>query len=526
MAAPNITPTRQELAAILSARTGDLAETPYAVLLLALAVSEKSAVLTLRRNQLQKEIVFEAGAPVDCRSNIVTETLGRFLVTAGKISEEDRHLAFAESTSRGVPLGEILVERKLLTPSELFRVLQQSLGRKLLEPFSWKTGTWEISLEAPPVESPLRVKVPQLVVTGVMKVEAQDVADEAAGGAAGKFVAISEEPLFGDDDFRASKDQQAFLDLARKGKAFDYVRSSSGIEAEDLSRILCSFLLLGLVEVTDEPVIRRPRPEPQVETGAVAPTAEIPFLVDVATVTPTTAPEPEPEVPAAPTAVAATAEEVMAAYLGHKRKDAFDLLGVSEDAGLLHIKEAFVGMADRFLPTKFDEGARDGIRDKAQEVFLAAARAYAVLADDARREALVRYRQRKREEAAAPKPEAKKMIDPEELCRNGRDLAVSGKFREALSYFEMASECDVQNGTYAAEAIWCRFRLGSLLASKALTELKHALRRDPQSGVTHLYLGKVMATMGQKVEAAAYIDRAARLMPGDDRPARALKALQ
>jgi hypothetical protein len=35
-----------------------------------------------------------------------------------------------------------------------------------------------------------------------------------------------------------------------------------------------------------------------------------------------------------------------------------------------------------------------------------------------------------------------------------------------------------------------------------------------------------MATMGQKVEASAYLDRAAKLMPDDDRPGRALKALQ
>lgn len=506
--------TRLQLEEILSSRTGDLAEIPYPILLLALAVREKSAVLRLRRNQLQKDVVFDEGAPVDCRSNIATETLGRFLVAAGKLSQEDQHTSLSQATARGVPLGEILVERKLLTASELYRMLQQSLGRKLLEPFSWKSGSWEISLDVPPVESPLRVKVPQLLVTGIMKVETQEAADDAAAQAAGKYLALAADPHFGVDEFRPTKDQRAVLDAARRAAPFDDLRNAAGIDAEDLNRILCSFMLLGLVTVTDVPIVApEVVPEVAVELVEEPEPVGVPFMMEAP--------------PSGPVVEVATADEVMEAYLGHKRKDAFDLLGVAETDGLLHAKQAFVRIADRFLPTKFGEDAPDGIREKAQDVLLAAARAYAELADDKRRDALVRHREWKRQEAAAPKPDAKKkMIDPEELCRSGRDLAMSGKYREALSYFEMAAECDAQNGTYAAEAVWCRFRLGITPASNALTTLRHALRRDPQSGTTHLYLGRMLAVLGQNMEAAAYLDRAGKMLPGDDRPAQALKALK
>jgi hypothetical protein len=510
MTGPILTLTRQQLEAILVARKGELADTPYPVLLLALAAGGKSAVLNLRRRQLQKEIVFEDGVPVECRSNIATETLGRFLVAAGKLSEEDRHATFSQSTSQGIPEGEILVERKLLTPSELYRMLQQNLGRKLLEPFSWKSGTYEISFDVPPVESPLRVKVPQLLVTGILKVETQEAADEVAALAGGQYLSPGGQPLFGVDELRPTGDQQAVLDAAKRGEPFDQFRSTSGIDGDDLSRILYAFMLLGLVTVTERPVVTRGA---RAEQPAEPPPPAVPFMSEAS--------------PATRTQAVASAEEVIAAYLGHKRKDAFDLLGVSDTDGLLHVKQAFLRIAERFLPTKFDENAPDGIRDKAQEVLLAAARAYAELSDDARRDALVKHRERKREEAAAAKPEAKQaMIDPEELCRNGRDLALSGKYREALSYFEMAAECDVQNGTYAAEAVWCRFQLGITPASNALALLRHALRRDPRSGVTHLYMGKVMAVLGQKVEATAYIGRAAKMLPDDDRPGQALKALQ
>src|SRR5688572_2344901 len=171
--------TREQLTAILDARTGTLEETPYAVLLVALATAKADAVLELRRSVLQKTIIFDAGAPVDCRSNIATEILGRYLVSTGKITEADANAAFAIAASRGVPIGEVLVGRKLLTPTELFRALQQNLGRKLLEPFSWTDGTYSISDNVLPLSSSLRVKVPQLLVTGIQKVEPQESADAA-----------------------------------------------------------------------------------------------------------------------------------------------------------------------------------------------------------------------------------------------------------------------------------------------------------------------------------------------------------
>ena len=56
---------RERLEAILQARGGSLEETPYALLLLALGATETSAVLDLRRGQLQKTIVFDAGSPLE-----------------------------------------------------------------------------------------------------------------------------------------------------------------------------------------------------------------------------------------------------------------------------------------------------------------------------------------------------------------------------------------------------------------------------------------------------------------------------
>lgn len=563
--------TREQLMALLMTREGDLRTTPYAVLLLALCLGEKSAVLELRRNQLSKEVIFDGGAPVDCHSNIATETLGRVLVSGGRLSEQDYAQALSAAASRGVPFEDILTERKLIAPSELYRLLQQNLGRKLLDPFSWKSGSFHISYDVPPVESSLRVRVPQLIVTGVAKVEPQEMVDATVAALEGRRLVLGEQPLFSGDDVRFTSEQQRVIDAARQNLLIGEFRATSGIAADDLNRHLYALLLIGAIATTDAALKRTPFLDlPSLEPFAPAPAAAPPpraplpaataspaaphFAFDT-TVPPNTAAEMPPmfaeaprEVPrepqsappqAKPAMPAAAAEDVIATYMAYRRKDAFDLLGLPENAGGADITKTYVAFAEKYLPANFDAGAPDGLRDKAQEIFLAGARAYAELADPVRRNDLLKSRTLKRENAAAATQAAQaaaertsrggrrpSVIDPEDLCRQGRELADRGKLREALGQFEMAADCDSQNGTYAAEVAYCRFQLMISNAQSALKSLKNAIRIDPRSGIAYLYAGKVHATMGNRVEAESYLRKAMQLLPRDNRPAEAIKTLR
>lgn len=495
---------RDRVARVLDASGGALEETPYALLLVALASARADAVLELRRGILTKTILFDGGAPVDCRSNIATELLSRFLVSSGKLTETDASSAAAVAAARGVPLGEILTERKLLTPTEVYRALQQNLGRKLLEPFSWTDGTWTISDNVLPLASPLRVKVPQLIVTGIQKVEPQENADEAAAAFEGQHLALADDPLFALEEVRLSAAQQKVVDAARMSMRLDDVRASA--DTDELNRTLYALVLLGIIEPSL--VARREMRRMELDHPFVA-AQEEPIEVPIATVL-----EAEEHAPA---------EEVVAAYLSFRRKDAFDLLQVDETAGPVPIIKAYLAMTERFFPPHFS----GDLREKAQEVFLAAARAYAELADPARREALVTRREKLREEAAAAaKAGPAAMIDPEALWKSGVKLAEAGKLREALGSFELAAQCDAQNGTYAAEAAWARYRLGNTPAANAIKLVKNAIRIDPNAGVAYLYAGELQAILGKKVEAQGYLGRAAALMPDDPRPVEAARRVR
>ena len=125
--------SKAQLEALSKDRDGDLAQVPFSRLLAAMALFERTVVLELHRGQLNKKVVVEFGVPVDCRSNLVHETLGRYLAATGKLSEEEAEALFRDALAQRIPLGELLVQRGKLSHPELFRVLQMNLAKKLLD---------------------------------------------------------------------------------------------------------------------------------------------------------------------------------------------------------------------------------------------------------------------------------------------------------------------------------------------------------------------------------------------------------
>ncbi|HEV3457338.1 MAG TPA: molecular chaperone DnaJ, partial [Thermoanaerobaculia bacterium] len=78
-------PTPEQLEEISRLHEGMLGSTvPFAALLLALGTHRRTLQVEVRRKQIAKRIFFENGVPVDCRSNLVHETLGRYMVGQGK----------------------------------------------------------------------------------------------------------------------------------------------------------------------------------------------------------------------------------------------------------------------------------------------------------------------------------------------------------------------------------------------------------------------------------------------------------
>lgn len=521
-------PTSEQLEEIARVREGSLHEVPFAPLLLAHALRQSSLVVEVRRRQVWKRILIENGVPVDCRSNLAHETLGRYMVHEGKLSEDDFTTCLSRSAARGVPLGEVLIEHGLLSAVDLFRILQQNLAKKLLDLFTWNEGEFRWLDEAPATDSSLKVKVPQLILTGVTRFAPQEEVDMSVAPLVGKKLVLHPSPPFPFDELRLSRHQGQIAEgLRAPGRRMGELAETTQLPVDEITRVLYALSILGVVTTADtlprdltatgsfpRPVLPPPPP--------LSASATVPVAVPPVTAATTAIAAPDPE-------IERRRNEIMQAYLSYRRQDAFDLLGVPEEGTAAGFEAAFLDFARRFAPWTIDGAGLADIAEKARDLFLAGARAFAELSDVEQRNTLLFRRKTLRDERAR-RPVANfaiktDLLDSESQYKKGKALMDAGKHREALVLLEFAADCDPQNGIYAAELAYCRFLLSPAAATRALKELNEALRRDPGCGLAAYYAGEIERQVGNTAEAEAHLRRAIKLMSPDRRPIDALKAL-
>lgn len=502
----------QELASIDS---GDFAEIPYPVLLAALARQRRTLELEMTRKPIEKRIVFDGGAPVECRSNLAHETLGRYLVSIETISAEDFRTYLAESFSRGLPLGEVLLERSLLTPQTLYKSLQQNLARKLLDGFTWQHGEFRMIEVDGPATVEIRVNTAQLILTGIQKLSTPEEVSRAIEPMRGQTLAASPAPSpLGSFRLRGAS-QRLVETLADGPLAFPELVRRTGLETVESERALYALSLLGRV-----------LPEERLSEVKVPAGASLEVAGERAQLS-------------GPPGAGPSAEEllllqskVLEGFLCFRRRDSFDFLGVAEDADLEQIERAYLETAHTFAPWGAGYEALGEDQDKARALFLAAAEAYSELKDTERRGTVLFRRKVAREKQAREKTQLSDLtiqtdlLDPAVQYEKAQRMLADGDLKQAVEVFDFAADCDPQNPLYRAEAAHARHLLDPRLNSKqAIQELEEVLRNHTNHGLATYYLGSIHGELGNLEWAEEYLRRSIKLMAPDRRPIEALKEL-
>ena len=502
---------------------GNLAEVPYAQLLLARSRAGRTGVLELHRKPVEKRIIFDAGVPVDCRSNLVHETFGRFLVSVGKLGDEELRVALGESLARQVPIGEVLLDRGKIDAPELYKLLQQCLARKLLDGFTWREGTFRVSDEAAEVDSTLKVKVPQLILTGVLKLTPLEEVTRGLRPLFTEALALHDSSLVAEDELQVRGPAAEVMSALRERplRMDELAVKLPQLPANDLGRVVYALSLLELVgPASRAPAKRAPAAVPGA-TSSTRPVAVARADESIRTLAIERPPElSEGEVERA-------RNRILQAYLSYRRRDAFDLLGVREGAAAAEVEDAWLRFAQLYAPWPLFTYLPADLLDKARALFLAGSEAYNELRDGERRAMLVHRRQlAEAQRANQPRTTTIKteLLDPEAQFKKGMELLAAGQQTKALELLQYAADLDAQNPIYRAEAAMCRFRATGE-AGKPLEELDEAVRADPRCGLAWYYMGTIQGHAGQRAEAEESLRKAIKLMAPDRRPIDALKEL-
>ena len=507
-------PKPDQLEVISHMESGDLAKTPYPILLHALAVHRLSVILEIERKQLRKRISVEEGVPVDCRSNLLQDTLGQFMVARGDITEEQCQLCFSKSITRGQQMGEVLISEGLITASELFKTLQQHLAKKLLDGFTWRSGSFRVLSELGQVESSLKVKTAQLVVTGISKLASAEEVQEAARDLADSKLVLHPAPHCPLEEIRLTGEQRKVTNLLQGGKHLEELIAEAKVPRERVARLLYALAVIGIF-IPEEWLpkdVTRARPSTNA-TQRITPVS------------------PPPKVEA--TNPDELGNALMEKYLRYRKQDPFDLLDTPTDATPRAIELSYLEFSRKFVPWRFQAAGLENLVEKAQDLFIAGGRAFGELTDPERRNSLIARRQNLIAERQGQQANGRDqfaiqtdLLDSNVQFKKGQALMLAGNHNEALELLEFADDCDPQNGVYQAELAYCRhLREPDFAAKKSLQELGEALRIDPNCGLAVYYTGKIHADLGNADEAEKYLRQSIKIMAPDRRPIQALKDL-
>jgi tetratricopeptide (TPR) repeat protein len=454
----------------------DLRSLPFARALALLWRLGETGTLHLRMLQLEKSIIIREGSPVFVTSNIAEESLGRCLVKRGDLAETQVYLAESQAVSSGRDFCDLLVEQKLLSPYDLFKAMRRCLGASVLDAFRWSDGTLEFDNAAPDIEGKVLLKVnpASLVLRGV--VAHAPVDRIAADFAAGLNIVYRARPEL----------------LASEGSGLSFNTVETRL-SHHLAEPFTVSALAARANVAEELALRFVYALCLLDK--VAPADEVERELAAA------APAPSPAV--APTKRALNDEEkatIDEAFLKSKNQDYFELLGVERAVLYAHLKRAYLARVAAVSPMTFADRDLGDRAEYVEELFVAYARAFAILADpDLRatyveRQRLAAERRQQRAQAKPVNPFELKtdIFDAKTHIENGLRLLNANKAAQALSHFEFAIDCEPQNPAGFAHLGYCQFVTDPALNfEKAIKGLQHAIALDARYAEAYFLLGRV-----------------------------------
>ena len=125
------------------ALSGDLATMSLEDIFQWLAVGKKTGVLELKGSLHTKRVAFHQGRITSIWSSDPREYLGQYLLAYNRITEEQLRDALATQEDEQQLLGRILINRQLVTETEIRRIVQMKVQESIYDTFLWSVGSFE-----------------------------------------------------------------------------------------------------------------------------------------------------------------------------------------------------------------------------------------------------------------------------------------------------------------------------------------------------------------------------------------------
>jgi serine/threonine-protein kinase len=170
--ASRMTPTTTRVESAAEAdRSMDFEDGGFVSALVRTLVTRRTGLWLCEQGGVRKEVYTKHGVPAFVTSNLAGELLGEYLVKKRVINRSELDMALAVMPRFEGKLGDTLVALGLVEPLELFQHIAEQVREKLLDLFTWASGTATFyeGVDPPSSGFPLRLDAWEILDRGLQR---------------------------------------------------------------------------------------------------------------------------------------------------------------------------------------------------------------------------------------------------------------------------------------------------------------------------------------------------------------------
>lgn len=514
------------------ARRGKLSEVPFPELLAEFYREKADGALLMRRDKLKKIVYFRSGYPTFVKSNLLNECLGKVMVREKMITEAECEESIQLMKKAKRQQGTVLIEMGCISPHNLQYALELQLQVKLFDLFGWEEGDFQYNpkASAPPTTVSLDSSTAALIYEGIRrKLPAKNlrtILDEALD----LYVVPDEDPLVRFQDMELDDAEEKFVARLDGSMTLRQILDL-GLGKEKAYQMIYALKCAGVIIFEDQPKadaceVPEPPPPPTKAIGEEASEQA----------------EDEPPPPPSPDRVKgrladdggvpvpvlsdagkraslspeerSTREQLAREVVEMKKRDYFEILGVSKNASGAEIKKAYFSLAKQYHPDRLYAEASAEVRNLADELFNLVSQAHDVLTDEDRRTQYLEDLQSgvKRNVSS----EVSKILSAEGIFQKGEMALRKRDYQRARELFTEAVGLCPDEGEFHAFLGWTIFQSdpkNEQAVQEARDELNQAISLNPKVDKAYLFLGYIYKAMNYKEMAEHEFEKAIQCNP-------------
>lgn len=472
---------------------GELSDYPIARVLITLNRAGETGILTVTTPRFTKKVYFQKGDAIFAASTLEDDRLGEMLLKAGKINLEQYHKSVELLKKTGKRQGTILVELGYLTPKELFSSVKQQVKEIIYSLFNLDHGEYEFIPGPLPTEEviTLRMSIGNLIYEGIKRISNWSMLKKQIPDSLVPCLSSNPLSLFQDIEFSdADKKVLALIDGRRTVKQ---IIDNAWISPFDVLKILYTLYCLGVIEEV------KPVKEEELVTLSIEELFK-PVVIEEDLFI----------------------KKVNELFENMNRMNYFELLGVSEDAGIKTLTKRYFELTKEFHPDKSYNYSDPSLKDKLSSIIESITTAYNTLKDpESRKRYIATISGEELKIQTTPKPTKGVTAQPE--LQNALSMIKNGKPSEAIPILQGILKREPGNAEARNYLALAYLKKGDYkLAETAMLE---ALKLKPTSEY-YTNLGLIYIKLRALQDAAQAFQRALELNPSNEKARQHLEKIK